>query len=99
MTIYKDNAPTSREIWLEVEDGVVRMVQQDLGPACQIMTGEDEYEREVSCKLKELEAVLRIKGAAAVLDQLSKMFHSSDSIDRFEVYLSQHGIRYDMYSD
>ncbi|MCQ2147921.1 MAG: hypothetical protein MJZ16_10440 [Bacteroidales bacterium] len=99
MEIYSDNFDTSRTIWLDVEDGRVMMTQQDLGDACYMICGDDEYEREVSCALADMELHLGVLGADAVIALLSERFRTVDSIDRFMDFLSSRGIRFDYYSD
>lgn len=98
MLIYEDNEPTSRKIWLEVYKGEVTMSQQDLGPACRMIAGDDEYEREVTCKLSDLEEKLGLKGADAVIEYLGGIFNTVDSVDRFEGFLAGKGIKFSYYS-
>jgi len=98
VTIYRDDEPTSREIWIESDGDSVRMIQQDLGQACELMNGDDEYEREVACDLGDLEEKLGAEGAAEVLSRLAEAFRTADSIDLFEEFLQNLGIEFEYFS-
>ena len=97
-TIYKDDLETSRQVWIEVNDGRITMGQQDLGPACRMISGDDEYEREMTCSLKDVENALMITGEEAVISALSEMFHHADALARFSDFLCGHSIEYTYYS-
>ena len=44
-TLYEDNNPNaSRSISVEIKDGLVRFEQQDIGPLCEEMFGDSDYE-------------------------------------------------------
>ena len=45
-TLYEDNNPrAARSIRVEIKDGLVTFEQQDIGPLCDEMFGDSEYER------------------------------------------------------
>ena len=44
-TLYEDNNPNaSRSISVEIKDGLVRFEQQDIGPLCEEMFGDSDYD-------------------------------------------------------
>ena len=45
-TLYEDNNPNAaRSIRVEIKDGLVTFEQQDIGPLCDEMFGDSDYER------------------------------------------------------
>lgn len=97
-TIYKDDFETSREVWIEADNERLTMYQQDLGPACRMMAGDDQYECEISCSLQDLMKAMSLPDEVSLLESLASMFSTADALDRFCEFLSSHSIKYDYYS-
>ncbi|MGI6074385.1 MAG: hypothetical protein ACOYEA_07090 [Fermentimonas sp.] len=77
MILYEDNHNISRSVYVEIENGVLSIIEQDIKPK--------QFEQERTFKTKELDKVLSILNAESInelLQEIKENYNTHDAFDR-----------------
>ena len=98
-TLYEDNNPrASRSISVEIKDGLVRFEQQDIGPLCDEMFGDSEYEWVIfDLSVEQLRSAKGVKTDKELLAVLKRDYNTSDAFDRFSKFVYDNHLKYNIY--
>ena len=92
-TLYEDNNPNAaRSIRVEIKDGFVTFEQQDIGPLCDEMFGDSDYERVISDLPVE-----QLRTDKELLALLKRDYSTSDAFDRFLKFVHDNHLKYNIY--
>ena len=97
-TLYEDNNPNaSRSISVEIKDGLVRFEQQDIGPLCEEMFGDSDYEWIIfDLPVEQLRSAMG-KTDKELLVVLKRDYRTSDAFDRFSAFVYDNHLKYSIY--
>lgn len=98
-TLYEDNNPNaSRSISVEIKDGLVTFEQQDIGPLCDEMFGDSEYERVISnLPVEQLRSAVGVKTDRELIAVLKRDYSTSDAFGRFSAFVYDNHLKYNIY--
>ena len=98
-TLYEDNNPrASRSISVEIKDGLVTFEQQDIGPLCDEMFGDSEYERVIfDLPVEQLMSAMGVKTDRELISVLKRDYNTSDAFDRFSEFVYDNHLKYNIY--
>ena len=98
-TLYEDNNPrASRSISVEIKDGLVRFEQQDIGPLCDEMFGDSEYERVIfDLPVEQLRSAMGVTTDKELLAVLKRDHSTEDAFDRFSKFVYDNHLKYNIY--
>lgn len=98
-TLYEDNNPNAaRSIRVEIEDGLVTFEQQDIGPLCDEMFGDSDYERVISnLPAGQLRSAMGIKTDRELISVLKRDYNTSNAFDRFLDFVYDNHLKYNIY--
>ena len=98
-TLYEDNNPNAaRSIWVEIKDGLVTFEQQDIGPLCDEMFGDSEYERVIfNLPAEQLRSAVGVKTDRELIAVLKRDYSTSDAFGRFSVFVYDNHLKYNIY--
>ena len=98
-TLYEDDNPNaSRSIRVEIKDGLVRFEQQDIGPLCDEMFGDSEYEWVIfDLPVEQLRSAMGVKNDKELLVVLKRDYNTSDAFDRFSKFVYDNHLKYNIY--
>ena len=88
-TLYEDNNPNAaRSIRVEIKDGLVTFEQQDIGPLCDEMFGDSDYERVIfDLPVEQLRSAMDVNTDNS----------TSDAFDRFSEFVYDNHLKYNIY--
>ena len=97
--LYNDNNPNSaRSISVEIKDGLVTFEQQDIGPLCDEMFGDSDYERVISdLSVEQLRSAMDVNTDKELIAVLKRDYSSSDAFDRFSKFVYDNHLKYNIY--
>ena len=97
--LYNDNNPNSaRSIRVEIKDGLVTFEQQDIGPLCDEMFGDSDYERVISdLPVEQLRSAMGVKTDEELIAVLKRDYSTSDAFDRFSKFVHDNHLKYNVY--
>ena len=97
--LYNDNNPNSaRSIRVEIKDGLVTFEQQDIGPLCDEMFGDSDYERVISdLSVEQLRSAMGVKTDKELIEVLKRDYSTSDAFDRFSEFVYDNHLKYNIY--
>ena len=97
--LYHDNNPrASRSISVEIKDGLVTFEQQDIGPLCDEMFGDSDYERVISdLSVEQLRSAMGVKTDKELIAVLKRDYSTSDAFDRFSEFVYDNHLKYNIY--
>ena len=98
-TLYEDNNPNaSRSICVEIKDGLVTFEQQDIGPLCDEMFGDSEYEWVIfDLPVEQLRSAMGVKTDKELIALLKRDYNTSDAFDRFSAFVYDNHLKYSIY--
>ena len=98
-TLYEDDNPNAaRSISVEIRDGLVRFEQQDIGPLCDEMFGDSEYERVIfDLPVEQLRSAMGVKTDKELLALLKRDYSTEDAFDRFSEFVYDSHLKYNIY--
>ena len=98
-TLYEDNNPNAaRYISAYIEDGLVRFEQQDIGPLCDEMFGDSDYEWIIfDLPVEQLRSAMGVKTDKELLAVLKRDYNTSDVFDRFSKFVYDNHLKYSVY--
>ena len=98
-TLYEDNNPrASRSIRVEIKDGLVTFEQQDIGPLCDKMFGDSDYERVIfDLPVEQLRLTMGVKTDKELIALLKRDYSTSDAFDRFSEFVYDKHLKYNVY--
>ena len=99
MTLYRDNNPNAaRCIDVSIKDGLIEFGQQDIGPLCEEMFGDSDYERIIfNLPARQLRAAMHVKTDEELLAVLKRDYGTEDAFDRFSKFVHDNHLEYDVY--
>lgn len=99
VTLYEDNNPrAARRIRVEIKDGLVTFEQQDIGPLCNEMFGDSDYERVISgLPVGQLRSAMGVKTDKELIAVLKRDYSTSDAFDRFSKFMYDNHLKYNVY--
>lgn len=97
--LYHDNNPNAaRSIRVEIKDGLVTLEQQDIGPLCDEMFGDSDYERVISdLPVGQLRSAMDVNTDKELIAVLKRDYSSSDAFDRFSKFVYDNHLKYNIY--
>lgn len=97
--LYNDNNPNAaRSIRVEIKDGLVTLEQQDIGPLCDEMFGDSDYERVISdLPVEQLRSAMDVNTDKELIAVLKRDYSSSDAFDRFSEFVYDNHLKYNIY--
>lgn len=97
--LYNDNNPNSaRSIRVEIKDGLVTFEQQDIGPLCDEMFGDSDYERVISdLPVEQLRSAMDVNTDKELISVLKRDYSTSDAFDRFSEFVYDNHLKYNIY--
>ena len=96
-TLYEDNNPNAaRSIRVEIKDGLVTFEQQDIGPLCDEMFGDSDYERVIS-DLPVEQLRMGVKTDKELITVLKQDYNTSDAFDRLSKFIYDNHLKYSIY--
>lgn len=95
-TIYKDDhSDAARSIWLTLNNGILSMEQQDIGPLVERFYGDSDYERFLhNISANAVEEVLGTASDKALISKLKEMFGTNSGFDDFAEFLRKNNIEH-----
>ena len=95
-TLYEDNNPrAARSIRVEIKDA---FEQQDIGPLCDEMFGDSEYERVIfDLPVEQLRYAMGVKTDRELISVLKRDYSTSDAFDRFSKFVYDNHLKYNIY--
>ena len=98
-TLYEDDNPNAaRSISVYIEDGLVTFEQQDIGPLCDEMFGDSEYERVIfDLPVEQLRSAMSVKTDRELISVLKQGYNTSDAFDRFSEFVYDNHLKYNIY--
>ena len=98
-TLYRDKNPdAARCIDVSIEDGLVEFGQQDIGPLCEEMFGDSDYERIIfNLPARQLRAAMHVKTDGELLAVLKRDYGTEDAFGRFLKFVHDNHLEYDVY--
>ena len=98
-TIYEDDNPNaSRNIRVEIKDGLVTFEQQDIGPLCEEMFGDSDYEWIIfDLPVEQLRSAMGVKTDEELIAVLKRDYSTSDAFDRFSEFVHDNHLKYSIY--
>lgn len=98
-TLYEDNNPRAeRSISVEIRDGFVTFEQQDIGPLCDEMFGDSEYERVIfDLPVEQLRSAMGVTTDKELLALLKRDYSTEDAFDRFSEFVYDNHLKYNIY--
>ena len=98
-TLYEDDNPNaSRSISVEIKDGLVTFEQQDIGPLCDEMFGDSEYERVIfDLPVEQLRSAMGVTTDKELLALLKRDYSTEDAFDRFSAFVYDNHLKYSIY--
>ena len=98
-TLYEDDNPNAaRSISVEIRDGLVTFEQQDIGPLCDEMFGDSEYERVIfDLPVEQLRSAMGVKTDKELLALLKRDYSTEDAFDRFSKFVYDSHLKYNIY--
>ncbi len=99
MTLYRDNNPNAaRYIDVYIKDGLVSFEQQDIGPLCEEMFGDSDYEWIIfNLPVGHLRSAMHVKTDGELLAVLKRDYGTEDAFDRFSKIVYDNLLEYDVY--
>ena len=97
--LYHDNNPNAaRSIRVEIKDGLVTFEQQDIGPLCDEMFGDSEYERVIfDLPVEQLRSAMGVKTDKELLALLKRDYSTEDAFDRFSEFVYDNHLKCNIY--
>ena len=97
--LYHDNNPrASRSISVEIKDGLVTFEQQDIGPLCDEMFGDSDYERVIfDLPVEQLRSVMDVNTDKELISVLKRDYSTEDAFDRFSEFVYDNHLKYNIY--
>ena len=97
--LYEDNNPNAaRSIRVEIKDGLVTFEQQDIGPLCDEMFGDSDYERVIfDLPVGQLRSAMDVNTDKELIAVLKRDYSSSDAFDRFSKFVYDNHLKYNIY--
>ena len=97
--LYNDNNPNAaRSIRVEIKDGFVTFEQQDIGPLCDEMFGDSDYERVIfDLPVGQLRSAMGVKTDKELIEVLKRDYSTSDAFDRFSEFVHDNHLKYSIY--
>ena len=97
--LYNDNNPNSaRSIRVEIKDGLVTFEQQDIGPLCDEMFGDSDYERVIfDLPVEQLRSVMDVNTDKELISVLKRDYSTEDAFDRFSEFVYDNHLKYNIY--
>lgn len=98
-TLYEDNNPNAaRSICVEIKEGLVTFWQQDIGPLCDEMFGDSDYERVISnLPVEQLRSAVGVKTDRELIAVLKRDYSTEDAFDRFSKFVYDNHLKYNVY--
>ena len=98
-TLYEDNNPrASRNIRVEIKDGLVTFEQQDIGLLCEEMFGDSDYERVIfDLPVEQLRSAMGVTTDKELIALLKRDYSTSDAFDRFSEFVYDNHLKYNIY--
>ena len=98
-TLYEDNTPNAaRSIRVEIKDGLVTFEQQDIGPLCDEMFGDSDYERVIfDLPVEQLRSAMDVNTDKELISVLKRDYSTSDAFDRFSEFVNDNHLKYSIY--
>ena len=98
-TLYEDNnSNAARSIRVEIKDGLVTFEQQDIGPLCDEMFGDSDYERVISdLPVEQLRSAMDVNTDKELIAVLKRDYSTSDAFDRFSKFVYDNHLKYNIY--
>lgn len=99
VTLYSDdNKNASRAIFVVIDKGKVSFSQQDIGPLCDEMSGDSDYERVISdLPVGQLRSAVGAKTDKELIAALKRKYNTSDAFDRFSEFVYDNHLKYNIY--
>lgn len=99
-TLFTDNNPNAaRSIYVEIKNGLVAFIQQDIGSLCEKMFGDFEYERVIfDLSVEQLKSALGVETDKELLAVLKREYNTSDAFDRILSFVDNLHLKYSYYS-
>lgn len=97
--LYHDNNPNAaRSIRVEIKDGLVTFEQQDIGPLCDEMFGDSDYERVIfDLPVGQLRSAMDVNTDKELISVLKRDYSTSDAFDRFSKFVHDNHLKYNIY--
>ena len=97
--LYNDNNPNAaRSIRVEIKDGLVTFEQQDIGPLCDEMFGDSDYERVIfDLPVEQLRSVMDVNTDKELISVLKRDYSTEDAFDRFSEFVYDNHLKYNIY--
>ena len=97
--LYNDNNPNAaRSIRVEIKDGLVTFEQQDIGPLCDEMFGDSDYERVISdLPVGQVRSAMGVKTDKELIAVLKRDYSTEDAFDRFSEFVHDNHLKYNIY--
>lgn len=98
--LYSDNASgAARKIWAEIENGILRIDLQDLGPACVPFCGDDEYEYcLMDIDAQKVKDIIGVATDEDLLNWLKVNYNTASAAYDFNEFLNRNNITHSFYS-
>ena len=98
-TLYEDNNPNAaRSIRVEIKAGLVTFEQQDIGPLCDEMFGDSDYERVIfDLPVEQLRSAMDVNTDKELISVLKRDYSTSDAFDRFSEFVYDNHLKYNIY--
>ena len=98
-SLYEDDNPNAaRSISVEIRDGLVTFEQQDIGPLCEEMFGDSDYEWIIfDLPVEQLRSAMGVKTDRELISVLKRDYSTSDAFDRFSKFAYDNHLKYNIY--
>lgn len=98
-TLYEDDNPNAaRSIYVEIKDGLLTFGQQDIGPLCDEMSGDSDYERVISdLPVGQLRSAMGVTTDKELIALLKRDYSTEDAFDRFSEFVYDNHLKYNIY--